>query len=398
VGGGGALEGIRVLDASQMLAGPLCAMRLGDLGADVLKIEPPDAGEFNRTHGFGDVNVNGETTTFLGLNRNKRSVALNLKSPAGLAALHDLVRVSDVFLQNYRVGTAERLGVGYEQLRAINPRLVYASISGYGEEGPYAGRPGQDLVIQGYSGSMWSVGRSTDAPTPSALWAADAITGYQAAIGILGALQARTRTGEGQKVHVAMLAAIMDCQLQELATHLNLGLVPERPATPSAHAWLPAPYGVYRTADGYITIAMAPLPVLGQALEIPRLADFSTWQDGMDHRDEIWTLVSERMPARTTAAWIEILDAHKLWSGPVYRYPDLVADPHVVATGMIASVEHPTAGTIRLPAPPIRMSETPTGIHRPPPLLDQHTEEVLREALGYDDARLAALRAEGAIR
>jgi crotonobetainyl-CoA:carnitine CoA-transferase CaiB-like acyl-CoA transferase len=372
-------------------------MRLGDLGADVLKIEPPGIGEFNRTHGFGDLGMNGETTTFLGLNRNKRSVAINLKSPAGIAALHDLVRVSDVFLQNYRVGTAERLGVGYEQLRAINPRLIYCSISGYGEEGPYAGRPGQDLVIQCYSGSMWSVGRAGDAPTPSALWAADAITGYQAAIGILGALQARQRTGAGQKVHVAMLAAIMDCQMQELTTHLNLGLVPERPQTPSAHAWLPAPYGVYPTADGYITLAMAPLTVLGEALGIPRLADFGAWNDGMEHRDEIWTLVAARMPDRTTAEWIEILDAHKLWSGPVYRYPDLVNDPHVVATGMIATVDHPTAGPVRVPAPPIRMSETPTGIHRAPPLLGQHTDEVLRDVLGYGDDQVEAMRAGGAI-
>ena len=172
----GALDGLRVLDASQMLAGPICAMRLGDLGADVLKIEPP-RGEHNRHNGFGALRVGDETPTFMGLNRNKRSVVLDVKQPAGLAALLELVAVADVFLQNYRVGTAERLGIGWEQLRAVNPRLVYAQISGYGEDGPLRDRPGQDLLVQAMSGSMWSVGAAGDAPEPGALWAADGMTG-----------------------------------------------------------------------------------------------------------------------------------------------------------------------------------------------------------------------------
>ncbi len=393
----GALAGLRVLDATQMLAGPLCAMRLGDLGADVLKIEPPGTGEWTRTHGFANAEIKGETTAFLGLNRNKRSVALNLKQPEGLEAFYDLVRVSDIFIQNYRVGTAERLGVGYDRLRAVNPRLVYCSISGYGERGPYAGRPGQDLVVQGYSGSMWSVGSKQSPPLPGALWAIDAMTAYQAGIGILAALWARQRTGSGQKVEVNMLSVVMDCQAQELTTHLNLGIVPERTDSPFAHAWVTAPYGAYRTRDGWLVIGQSPLHILGEALESDRLREMTAWSDGIDHRDEVYEIVSAIMPRKTTAAWLEIFDRHKLWSGPVYDYHDLVNDPHVVETEMVTSVEHPTIGTLRLPNVPLHLSATPAAITLPPPLLGEHTASVLRELLNYDDDRLAALHAAGAM-
>ena len=393
----GALAGLRVLDATQMLAGPLCARRLGDLGADVLKIEPPGTGEWTRTHGFANAQLAGETPAFLGLNRNTRSVALNLKQPEGLEAFYDLVRVSDIFIQNYRVGTAERLGVGYDRLRAVNPRLVYCSISGYGERGPYAGRPGQDLVVQGYSGSMWSVGSKQDPPLPGALWAIDAMTAYQSGMGILAALWARQRTGEGQKVEVNMLSVAMDCQAQELTTHLNLGIVPERTDAPFAHAWVTAPYGAYRTRDGWLVIGQSPLHILGEALENHRLCEMTAWSDGIDHRDEVYEIVSAIMPGKTTAAWLEIFDRHKLWSGPVYDYRDLVNDPHVVETEMVTSVEHPTIGTLRLPNVPLQLSATPATIMLPPPLLGEHTASVLRELLDYDDDRLATLRAAGAM-
>jgi crotonobetainyl-CoA:carnitine CoA-transferase CaiB-like acyl-CoA transferase len=393
----GALAGIRVLDATQMLAGPICTMRLADLGADVLKIEPPGVGDWTRTHGFANAYINGETTAYLGLNRNKRSVTLNLKHPDGLAAFHELVRTADVFIQNYRVGTAERLGAGYAALSEINPRLVYCSISGYGETGPYAGRPGQDLVVQGYSGSLFSVGSSENPPMPGALWAADTMTGYQAAVGILSALMARERIGRGQKIEVSMLAVVMDCQAQELTTHLNLGLLPERTRAPFAHAWVTAPYGVYRTADGWMTIAQVPLDKLGEALDDDRLRAMTSWDDGITHRDEVYDIVSGIIPGRTTAEWQDVFDAHGLWCGPVYDYAALAEDPHVRETGMIVSIEHPTHGELRTPAPPLRMTETPPTVRTPPPILGQHTDEVLAAELGYDAERLAALREAGAI-
>lgn len=393
----GALAGVRVLDGSQMLAGPICAMRLGDLGADVLKIEPPGVGDWTRTHGFANAYINGETTAYLGLNRNKRSVTLNLKHPEGLAAFDELVRTADVFLQNYRVGTAERIGAGYARLAAINPNLVYCSISGFGEQGPYAGRPGQDLVVQGYSGSLFSVGSNEMPPMPGALWAADTMTGYQAAVGILSALLARARIGRGQKIEVSMLGVVMDCQSQELTTHLNLGMLPERTRAPFAHAWVTAPYGVYRTADGWMTVAQVPIDRLGEVLDDDRLRAMTDWDDGITHRDEVYDIVSAILPTRTTSEWQAIFDAHKLWCGPVYDYAALVADPHVNETGMIATVQHPVHGELRMPSPPLRMSETPPTVRTPPPMLGQHTDEVLRDDLGYDAERIERLRGDGAI-
>jgi crotonobetainyl-CoA:carnitine CoA-transferase CaiB-like acyl-CoA transferase len=333
---------------------------------------------------------------FQSINRNKRSVVLDLKSSGGLAAFLELARVADVFLQNYRVGTAERLGVGWHQLHAVNPRLVYAQISGYGEEGPFRDRPGQDLLVQAMSGSMWSVGAQDDPPRPGALWAADTLTGYQAAIGILAALQARQRTGEGQKVSVSMLGVILDCQAQELATYLNGGTTFERTERPSAHAWIPAPYGVYRTADSWLVLAMAPLPSLGEALDEPRLRAMVDEDDGVVHRDAIDTILAPILATRTTADWVAFFDSHRLWSGPVLRYADLERHPQVVATNLIATIPHPVAGAIRLPAPPLHLSATPPSIRRPPPRLGGDTRQALEDWLGWDEARIARMADEGA--
>jgi crotonobetainyl-CoA:carnitine CoA-transferase CaiB-like acyl-CoA transferase len=391
----GALEGVRVLDASQMLAGPICAMRLGDLGADVIKVEPPQ-GEHNRHHGFGAVRVAGATPTFVGLNRNKRSVTIDLKHPDGLAALLELVAAADVFLQNYRVGTAERLGIGWEQLHAVNPRIVYAQISGYGEDGPWRDRPGQDLLVQAMSGSMWAVGATGDAPQPGALWAVDAMTGYQAAIGILAALHARERIGEGQKVSVSMLGAVMDCQVQELTTQLNSEARFERSQEPSAHSWIPAPYGVFRTADAWLALAMAPLAALGEALDEPWLAGLTGDDDGVVHRDAIHALVRRRLLERTTAEWTAFFDERRLWSGPVAHYDDLVTHPQVEATDMIVSIEDAAGGELRLPAPPVRLSSTPAGIRHAPPDLGADTAGVLGEWLGWSEARIGQAAVAGA--
>lgn len=393
----GALEGIRVLDATQMLAGPLCTMRLGDLGAEVVKIEPL-TGEWTRSHGFANADIHGETNAFLGLNRNKKSVAVDLKTEKGLEIFYKLVEQSDVFIQNYRPGTADRLGMGYDKLSQINPRLVYCSISGYGEEGPYAAtRPGQDLIIQGYSGSLFSVGKADDPPIPGALWAIDSMTGYQAAIGILAALFARGRNGKGQKVAVNMLACAMDCQSQELMTYLNMGIMPQRSKSPFAHAMVTAPYGIYKTKDAWLVISQSPLHILGEALDSDRLREMTDWNDGALYRDEIYEIVSAITPTKTTAEWIALFDSYKLWCGPVYTYKDLENDPHVQATKMFTSVEHPKAGVLRMPDVPIKMSETPGAVRMHPPLLGEHTEQVLRDLLGYADDQITALRGAGVI-
>lgn len=393
----GALAGIRVLDATQMLAGPLAATRLGDLGADVIKLEPPVYGEFNRTHGFEDVRIHGEMSTFTAVNRNKRSFAIDLKNPQSQEVVNDLVRNADVFLQNFRHGTGDRLGVGYERLSKINPKLVYCSISGYGSTGPYRDRPGQDLVLQGYSGSMFSVGSAGDPPEPGALWAADVMTGYQAAIGILAALRSREITGRGQHVEVDMFSVVLDAQLQELVTFLNAGRAPQRTVERSAHASIPAPYGVYRTSDGWLTLAMSPLPALGEVLDDDWLRSLTDYNDGHVHKDEVYARIKDRFTARTTAEWIALCDTVNVWAGPVYDYADVAVDPHAIATGVF--VEQPSAVeglTIRTVRPPIRMSDTPLTIRRGAPRLGADTRSILLD-LGYSPERVAELVASHAL-
>lgn len=389
------LSGLRVLDLSQMLAGPIAAMRLGDLGADVVKVEPPQTGEWTRTHPFANAVVGGETTAVLGLNRNKRSLSLNLKDPRGREIFDTLLATADVLIQNFRVGTAERLGIGFEQLKERYPALVYAQISGYGEDGPYAGRPGQDLLLQGVSGSMWSVGASDDPPLPGALWAADAMTGYQTVIGVLAALRERDRTGLGQKVSVDMWSVIMDCQAQEFTTYLNSGIQPERTSEPFAHTWCNPPYGAYQTADSWIVLSQLPIDVLGDAVDDDRLRAITSWEAAEDQRDEIRRILVEIMPARTTDEWLTILYAHNLWAGPVYTYADVAADPHVAARNMIVSVQHPTVGELKLPAVPIRFSRSKADVRLPPPLLGEHTDDLLT-SVGVTAAELADLHKRGA--
>lgn len=389
------LDGVKVVDASQMLAGPLSAMRLADMGADVIKVEPPTSGEFTRKHGFAGALLEGRTTTFLGCNRGKRSLALDLKTPEGLEVFLDLIRWADVVIVNYRVGTAERLGIGYEQLREVNPGIVYAQISGYGESGPYRDRPGQDLIAQGYSGSMFSVGARSDAPQPGALWAADVMTGYQATIGVLAALHGRRQTGVGSKVSVNLLASLMDCQIQELVTYLNCDVLPQRGAEPSAHASIPGPYGVFKTADAWVTLAMAPLDRLSEALNDPRLA-LVPQQQALEDKDQVQRIVAEHMLKHTTQYWLETLIPQGFWLGPVYSYRELSSDPHVLDTGMIVSVDHPNIGSVRMPAPPIRFDGLPPSIRRPAPELSEHNEEILADVLGYSADRIARVQSSGA--
>jgi len=378
----GALAGIRVIDATQMLAGPMAGTRLGDLGADVIKVEPPTSGEFNRTHGFADARANGEMTTYLAMNRNKRSLAIDLKAPEGRAVIHELAKTSDVFIQNFRQGTAARLEVDYATLSAINPGIVYCSISGYGGSGPYRDRPGQDLVMQGYSGSMFSVGKKGDPPIPSALWAADVMTGYQSVIGILAALNSRQRTGAGQHVEIDMLSVVLDCQLQELVTYLNAGIAPDRSEETGAHGSIPAPYGSYETADGWLNLAMCPLPALGEVLDNDWLRSLADYHDGHVHRDEIYRTIRHAFKGRTTQEWIDLCDQHGVWAGPVYDFPALVKDPHIIAENYIIEQPQKYGGSARTVRPPIKLSATPTAVRRGAPALGEHTREVLVE-LGY---------------
>jgi len=391
----GILSGYKVLDCSIAMAGPFAAQRLGDLGADVIKIEPP-GGEWQRHAPAGGLKGKRINVSFLSLNRNKRSLAVDLKSPGGQAVLRELAAQADVFIQNYRPGVAQRLGVDYATLSALNPRLVYASISGYGEDGPYAQRPGQDLLLQAMSGAMLSTGRAGEPPRAAGQYLVDAVTAYCAFEGVLAALLHRERTGEGQKVEVNMLDAITTLQMQELSVYTVGGKPQVRSAEPHAHVYIRSPYGVFATADGYLALAMPDMRVLAEVLDERRLLDYAGENDGWEHRDAIFALVREALAKFATADAFARLNQAGIWCGPVYGYADLVADPQIAHNGTFVEYEHPTEGRVKTPGFPIRFSRTPARVERGAPLTGQHTEEVLRE-FGYSPEQVARLAAEGAV-
>jgi crotonobetainyl-CoA:carnitine CoA-transferase CaiB-like acyl-CoA transferase len=391
----GILTGYRVVDLSIAMAGPLAAMRLGDLGADVIKVEPT-GGEWQRHAPAGGAAGKAVNASFLALNRNKRSLAVDLKSPEGHQVVLELARRSDVFLQNYRSGVAERLGVDYASVRAVRPDIVYVSISGYGETGPYAHKPGQDLLLQAMSGAMFSTGRAGDPPAPAGTYAVDAITAYSAFEGALAALLHRERTGEGQLVTVNMLDAAIAVQMQELSVFTVGGIPQHRGEQPHGHAYIRAPYGVFATADGYLALAMPGLRALGEALGLPALAAMDDNVDGHARRDEITAMVRARLPERTTGEWLSLFEARGIWAGPVYSYADLLKDPQVAVNGSFVSYDHPTEGRVTTPGFPYRFSRTDPAVYRGAPLAGEQTREILAE-LGMDEAAVAGLAARGIV-
>lgn len=387
------LAGYRVIDCSIAMAGPFAAQRLGDLGADVIKVEPT-AGEWQRFAAAGGATGNEINVSFLSLNRNKRSVALDLKSADGRAALLDLVRTADVFLQNYRPGVAARLGVDYESLRAVNPSIVYVSISGYGEDGPYRDRPGQDLLVQAMSGAMLSAGRAGDAPAPAGQYLADAVTASTAFEGVLAALLHRERTGEGQLVTVNMLDAVTTLQMQELSVFTVGRKAQERSDEPHAHVYIRAPYGVFRTSDGFLALAFADPAQLGLLIGEPAFEGWTGEVEGWTRRDELASLLQARLLEHPTDHWLEVLGGAGMWVGPVYGYEDLVNDPQIIHNGTFIEYDHPTEGRVKTPGFPYRFSRTPARVERGAPRVGEHTREVLAE-VGYDSAHVDAMVADG---
>jgi crotonobetainyl-CoA:carnitine CoA-transferase CaiB-like acyl-CoA transferase len=387
------LRGVRVLDCSIAMAGPFAAQRLGDLGADVVKIEPI-GGEWQRHVAAGGAEGRAVNASFLSLNRNKRSLAVDLKTETGRSIVQRLAARADVFLQNYRVGVADRLGVGYETLARDNPGLVYVSISGYGTSGPYARRPGQDMLLQALTGLTYSVGRAGDPPAPAGLFLADAITAYVAFEGAIAALFHRERTGEGQLVEVNMLDAMVTVQMQELSVFTVGGRQQERGREPRGHVYIQPPYGIFATADGFLALAFPAIEELASLLEVPKLAELA--DDPFQHADEITRLTREALVGRTTADWLAIFDEHGVWAGPVHGYAELVDDPQVRYNGTFVEYEHPTEGRVRTPGFPIRFARTPSAVERPAPLCGQHSREVLREA-GLSDVEIDRAVAERAI-
>lgn len=391
----GILSGYKVLDCTVAMAGPFAAQRLGDLGADVIKIEPP-AGEWQRHVPAGGKAARKINASFLSLNRNKRSLAVNLKAEEGRAVVQNLARSADVFMQNYRPSVAERLGVDYKTLSAINPRLVYVSISGYGSDGPYVDYPGQDLLVQAMSGSMYSIGRESDPPQPAGQYVVDATTAYCAFEGALAALLHRERTGEGQLVEVNMLDAAIAFQMQELSVLTLTGRPQRRSDEPHAHVYIRAPYGVFKTADAYIALGFPPLAKLAEVLAEPALAGMEDNVDGFAKRDLIHRLVAARLATRPAAEWLALMREADVWAAPVYDFEQMMKDPQVVHNGTFIEYEHPTEGQLKTPGFPIRFGRTPARLERGAPGIGEHSREIL-SAAGYEEARIDDLIRKGVV-
>lgn len=391
----GVLSGYRVLDCSIAMAGPFAAQRLGDLGADVVKIEPV-TGEWQRHVSAGGAKGNKINVSFLSLNRNKRSLAVDLKSDDGKKVLLELVKNADVFLQNYRPGVAKRLGVDYETLSQINPKLVYVSMSGYGETGPYVNYPGQDLILQGMSGAMLSSGSADRPPTAAGQFLVDAVTASTAFEGVLAALLHRERTGEGQLVQVNMLDAITTLQMQELSVYTVAGKPQTRSHEAHAHSYIRAPYGSFATKDGYIIVAFPKLKNFGEVIGEPSFLDMNDEVDSWTRRDEIFAKTAKKLKDKTSDEWLDLFRNADVWAGPVYGYEDLINDPQIVHNGTFIEYDHPTEGHVKVPGFPYKFSKTPPSVRRGAPLAGEHTFEVLREA-GFANDEIRGLVERGAL-
>lgn len=386
-----ALEGLRVLDLTRVRAGPTACRILADFGADVIKIEAPPGVDPNESisgprHGYDMQN----------LHRNKRSLTLNLKKPDGHAVFMKLVETADVVVENYRPDVKERLGIGYEALRAVNPRVILCSISGFGQSGPYSTRAGFDQIAQGMGGLMWVTGLPGQGPVRAGIAVADTAAGLYAANGILLALQERARSGEGQWVHTSLLEAqIAICDFQA-AIYLVDGKVPGQAGNDHPYS---TPMGVVRTSDGFINIGVGgdgQFAAFCRAVERPDLADdpdFATGMDRFRNRPKLKPILDEVFPKRSSADWLERLEREGVPAGPIYHMDEVFADPQVQHLRMAVPLEHPQRGPIQVVATPVTLSRTPAAVVTPLPDPGDHTQEILAEA-GYSAGEIARLQQE----
>jgi crotonobetainyl-CoA:carnitine CoA-transferase CaiB-like acyl-CoA transferase len=388
------LEGIKVLSFTHFLQGPAAVQMLADVGADVIKIEPP-GGAFERSWTGFDAYVEGVSMFFLLGNRNQRSISLDLRDERAREIVWRLMKEADVLIENYRPGVLQRMGFGYDEVREINPRLVYCSCTGYGSSGPYLKRPGQDLLLQAVSGMTMLSGEADSPPTPVGSAIVDQHAAALAAFGVVAALQARERTGKGTLVESNLLNAALDLQIEPFTYYLNKGPLWPRTHPPTGSRFHPAPYGIYRTLDGWIAVSLTPTGKLAAALSRPVLAEFSHPKDNVRRREELNRIVYDALTTRTTADWMTTFDEHDIWYAPVNDYDQVEADPQVAHNRIIMEVDHPQAGPIRLLAHPVRYNGAAPPLTRQPPRQGEHTREVLAE-LGYEPDEINTLVEAGA--
>lgn len=374
------LAGLIVLDFSQFLAGPSAALRLADLGARVIKVERADIGELGRRLYISNLELDGDSTLFHSINRNKESFGADLKNAADLAEVKRLIARADVLIQNFRPGVIDRLGLGYDAVRAINPRLVYATVTGYGGTGPWRDKPGQDLLAQSLSGVTWLSGDAQQGPVPVGIAIADILAGAHLVQGVLACLVRRGITGKGGLVEVSLLESVLDFQFEVLTTHLNDGgKLPQRSGVNNAHAYLAAPYGIYRTADGYLAIAMTPVPRLGELLGCEALLTYPDPKSWFTERDTIKCALADHLRTGTTTHWLGILEPADIWCADVLTWPRLMEHEAFKSLGMVQRVSRPNGASLETTRCPIRIDRAILTSTKGSPRIGEQSEAIRTE-------------------
>ncbi len=402
------LSGIRVLDLSRILAGPWCTQNLADLGADVIKVERPGAGDDTRGWGPPFIkDADGHDTTeaayYTSANRNKRSITLDIATESGAAIIRKLAAASDILVENFKVGGLAKYGLDYGSLKAINPRLIYCSITGFGQDGPYAKRPGYDFMIQGMGGLMSVTGERDDlpggGPQKAGVAVTDIVTGMYASVAVLAAVLERQRSGLGQHLDIALLDCHVALVSNQNSNFFASGKAPQRAG--NAHQNV-VPYQVFACADGHLIVAVgndSQFRAYARVIGAPELADderYATNSGRIRNRGTLIARLTELMAAGKRDDWLEKMEAAGVPGGPINDIGQVFENPQVISRGLRQNIAHPTAGTVPVTASPLRFSDTPVQYDRPPPLLGQHTIEVLREVLGLNEAEIAALQPPGA--
>jgi crotonobetainyl-CoA:carnitine CoA-transferase CaiB-like acyl-CoA transferase len=386
-----ALAGLKVIDFSQLLQGPYATQMLGDLGADVIKIERYGSGDIYRGMTFFNKWIaEDESPCFMAWNRNKRSIAIDMKKEEGKKIILQLIEQADIVVENFRPGVMERLGYGYAALKKINPKIIYCSASGWGSDGPYLKRPGQDLLVQSVSGAIMTSGKKSDGPVALGTALCDQVNAFNCVYAILAAVYFREKTGIGQEIQTNLLSSAIAFQMQDYFTIQNLGVQFERPESGIGHPGNPAPFGTYKTKDGYLAIAMNPFDTLVKALGDPSLLVYNDKQVLFDKRDEIYYRIQAVTITKTTEQWLTIMLGYDLWVAQVNNQSAVADDPQVIHNNTFVNIQHPKAGNLKVTNIPFTMSETPGAITRPSPMIGEHGPEILKE-LGYDEAAIETL-------
>ena len=374
------LEGLIVLEFSQFLAGPVAGLRLSDLGARVIKIEKPEVGDLCRYIYLSDTNLSGDNSLFHAINRNKESYVADLKDSIDLDKIKKLISKADIITQNFRPGVIERIGLDYESVKKINPKIVYGSITGYGNKGPWKDLPGQDLLAQSRSGLVWLNGNGNDAPTPMGLAAADMFAGHFLVQGLVAAMFKVLKTGQGSHVQTSLMEAMLDFQFEVLTTYLNNGKrKPKRSSYNNAHAYLAAPYGIYQTNDGFIALSMTPVPKLGELLKLESIQNYTNQEEWFTKRDEIKKLIGDLIITNTTQYWLDILQPADVWCSEVLEWDRMIEHEGFKVIDMLQRIKRSDGLDIETLRCPIRFDNEILKSEIAAPLIGEHTNQICNE-------------------